>query len=822
MAYDILGNYITDDSNETDTPVQNQKQQNQIDIAQSVQPNGPVAPPSTATPNAWDDNSPLPNMPQGPAAPNPATPPDATNFGVKDASTWEDKSGGPVAPPAKNSVAGSVPTTPDYNTYTAQNESGNNPNIGYHDLSKGSAYGTYGLTAAAYKDIQKFDPAFADKPITDLTPEEQTRANNDYKTILGKQLEAQGLDPSEANLRLAHFIGAKGAADYLKSGAVSPQAAAANGGVENVQKIAQARLAGTPGAASGATTTPTHVEQFVQATQKPKDLAALRNDEKAPIGIRQAAADQDLENLSFARDTQQAKQRLDKTMESGNWLGLAKELNKQSEEGSIFKAMFYQRAGLTDLAKQEQQKLGAGRTWQTVDLGNGKQAAVQVGADGAPIKGYTDNGPMTSDQLINAVGMTNTNKADYVGGSVINDQSGQIGRIVSRNGRTMIESGGKLYPPTAGWRNNTVGTDINNAYNKSYYSEQGREQGKASGEGLIPGATIPAPGAPSGIAGNGAGRAPQQTTGNGQVAPQQTTGNGQVAPQQTTGNGQVAPQQNGAYTGAITNPESAPTGVGSGTVAQQRQNNAVNEVERKDYIEKAAPEITTKADQGRQIAAVRRRQLDILAKNPELAGVLQGQGPASTEVGNIIRDVVSGKITSEDQEGLSKRIASLDLNDKQKAALYNLAAENMKILPLTLKSNAGPGSISEAEHKINREANVDATRVPIYTAFSMLNRDQFDKDLQAYRNDWAVATGQSTRRGESSNWAVEQRKLDTAYNNIYKARAEYIAKYGSTPAAVVDAFKYYPSPVYNPETKSFVYGGYSAQAARPSLDSFNR
>ena len=526
MGYDILGNFVSDDSDQASTPIQNQKTDTQTNIANSAQPSGPVAPQTTATPNAWDDNSPLPNMPQGPAAPNPATPPDAVNFGVKDASTWNDTSAGPVAP-APGTVAAKAPPQPDYNTYTAQNESGNNPNIGYHDLSKGTAYGTYGLTAAAYKDIQAVDPAFKDRPITSLTPDEQAKANTDYKDILAKQLQAQGLDPSEANIRLAHFMGAKGAADYLKTGAVSPQAAAANGGVDNVQKIAQARLAGTPGAASGATNAPpTHAEQFVQATQNPKDLAALRNDENAPAGIRQAAADQDYENLKMQRDAAQAKQRLDQTMNSGNWLGLAKELNKQSDEGSIFKAMFYQKAGLADLAKQEQQKLGAGRTWQTVDLGNGRQGVAQIGADGAPIKGYTDSGPMAPEELASAVGVSGAQN------KTAQTQAQQAAANLGETLRNKAAAAGFQYP--AGY----IEGEMKKAYNTTYQTL------------IHPNGSIASLQSPSQMAESApppAALQPQQAPTQGQQAPQ-----GPAVPGQPTPAPQV-PQQ------AIVQPSAAAT-----------------------------------------------------------------------------------------------------------------------------------------------------------------------------------------------------------------------------------------------------------------------
>ena len=146
----------------------------------------------------------------------------------------------------------------DYSAYTARQESGANPNIGYHypanaqGQRKSSAYGTYGLTARAYKDIQAANPAFANRPLESLSPDEQTQANETYRGVLGQQLQAKGVEPTEENTRLAHLLGAQGAARYLQNRTVSSQAAAANGGPERLKQIAEARRLGQPAPASGA------------------------------------------------------------------------------------------------------------------------------------------------------------------------------------------------------------------------------------------------------------------------------------------------------------------------------------------------------------------------------------------------------------------------------------------------------------------------------------------------------------------------------------------------------------------------------------------
>lgn len=111
-----------------------------------------------------------------------------------------------------------------------------------HPLS--SAQGAYGITAPAYSDIQKNDPYFAGKPQNQLTPEEQDRA----AVVLREKVQVPalrqfGVDPTEPNIQLSHFLGPAGAAQFLKNGYISPEAAAANGGMQNAQKIARDRLA---------------------------------------------------------------------------------------------------------------------------------------------------------------------------------------------------------------------------------------------------------------------------------------------------------------------------------------------------------------------------------------------------------------------------------------------------------------------------------------------------------------------------------------------------------------------------------------------------
>jgi hypothetical protein len=123
-------------------------------------------------------------------------------------------------------------------------ESGANPNIGYHNPAKSSAYGTYGITAPQYQEIQQQNPAFANRPITSLTPQEQGQANMASRDVYARQLAAKGVDPTEENIRMAHLLGAGGTNQYLRDGTFNQAAIQANQGEANLRRMVEQRRAG--------------------------------------------------------------------------------------------------------------------------------------------------------------------------------------------------------------------------------------------------------------------------------------------------------------------------------------------------------------------------------------------------------------------------------------------------------------------------------------------------------------------------------------------------------------------------------------------------
>jgi hypothetical protein len=157
----------------------------------------------------------------------------------------------------------------------------------------------------------------------------------------------------------------------------------------------------------------------------------------------------------------------------------------------------------------------------------------------------------------------------------------------------------------------------------------------------------------------------------------------------------------------------------------------------------------------------------------------------------------------------------------------NQIALNRQVAPFTLKQNAGAGSVSDAEQKANREANINITRVPLYTAVTMLSKDQFDKDLSVAREGFRSQNRELTTTDSfNAAWNKEKARLSREYDQIYADRAKYISKYyqdGANPKAITEAYRHYPVPEYNRETGSWNYGtDFARKSARPRLDSFNR
>lgn len=351
----------------------------------------------------------------------------------------------------KQTVAPVAPVSPEQMAYTRQQESGGRANIGYHfpanaqGQRQSTAFGPYGFTQAAYKDIVQQDPSLA-KPITEWTPEEHDKA---YNTLVGRnqaRLTQLGVEPSPGALQLSHLLGPDGAAKFLKTGQVSPQAAAANGGEERLKQIAQGRFAGAQAASSGAAVRPpqaqaqpgvavatgqgvqgtmsmpetpvapgvdyslatglgnqglqvagvapvpesgfvprdsgVHIDAYQQVQDDPAKLMALSTQENAPGWLKDRARNRAADLIMEQRQDARAQEELG-TLDENK---IARLMRERRGEGSRLKGMLFAAFGLTDLANEEKYKLGIGIDKPTI-LDSGDTAIIKVADNGKAING---------------------------------------------------------------------------------------------------------------------------------------------------------------------------------------------------------------------------------------------------------------------------------------------------------------------------------------------------------------------------------------------------------------------------------------------------
>ncbi len=803
------------------------------------------------------------------------------------------------------------PMAVDQSVYTAQMESGGKPDIGYHfpadeqGRRQSTAFGAYGITAPAYQDVQKANPQFAGRDITTLNPEEQKAAYETYTGLNAQRLQKLGIEPTPEAQRLAHLLGAGGAAKFLTTGEVSPAAAAANGGIENLKRIASQRLAGGPGAvASGAAMAPTPqaiappqpvaptgeqqlapvspaqaaafqeanagiqgqpspyslatgqgepglragepvmapAEKAItdyQATQNdPMALMKLSTDENAPEFIKERARNRAADIITQQREIKSAQEKVQGADETQ----LAKWLKEKTTGGSWVKAILFAAMGAKQLAQEEGAKLGIG-TEQVVMGPDGKPAIIKMSANGTPLEGFdgTTGQKLTAEQLVTfAAGAgsktevsTSAEQFQDKEGNIYRSQSDKKGNLVMRNAVTgeVYRGSEKLtrVRDVAGQaaderkqgfkRENDATMFANRIKGMDYDSKlkavaEFRQSAINRGEPDLTDAELSAMGVTRPDIGGvkaqptavpptplPAGTTPTTAPAQGAVPPTAIPG--------TSVTGRMTPE---AMKKAEAEAKLKREGVSAVDIDEQKRYN--------EYIEK---EIQPKADASKTISRVRREQVngpEGILNNPEIAGLLSGS--QGGEVGNILRDLITGQF--KDQADLSTRVAALNLTPRQKDVLYTQIGLNNQIAPLTLRANAGPGAVSDAEQKANREANVDIARQPLYSGLTLMTRDQFEKDKSIAKNDFRSANPEIRKTDQLNKaWAAQEKRANEAYDGIYAARAAYIAKHNpgnKNPGAVVDAFKYYPVPTWT--GSSWDYGTeYAKKAARKPLGSFN-
>jgi hypothetical protein len=205
------------------------------------------------------------------------------------------------------------------------------------------------------------------------------------------------------------------------------------------------------------------------------------------------------ENYNHNIGLEKARMTVDEAIKSGNMNDLAREISKVKGEGSYVKAYLYQRFGLSDLAKEEQQKLGAGGTYGVAYGPNGERALVKYDANGLPHTGFNNEGKEISQTELSqyATAALGPNTKSFMLPSV-------HGTPVQRtNAQGQVETGLMMYDPrtqqsyvqvgnskqpTSGW------TTMAQTPIAVYNAAAAKEGGTAAGQGLTPPTPQPMPG----------------------------------------------------------------------------------------------------------------------------------------------------------------------------------------------------------------------------------------------------------------------------------------------------------------------------------------
>jgi hypothetical protein len=183
------------------------------------------------------------------------------------------------------------------------------------------------------------------------------------------------------------------------------------------------------------------VNQYQQSQDNPQELLKLGFSDTTPEWLKNRAKQRAGEILDSEAKQREAQSQLGKL----NQNDMAKLLTKRSEGNSVgdwLQYLLYKHVGLNDLANDKGAQLGIGKT-SLITGEDGTPYMIKVANNGVPLEGInaTTGQPLTQQQLI-TVGAGVGSKLNIVGGSYINDKTGQVGRMVTdeKTGRTYIQT----------------------------------------------------------------------------------------------------------------------------------------------------------------------------------------------------------------------------------------------------------------------------------------------------------------------------------------------------------------------------------------------
>jgi hypothetical protein len=541
--------------------------------------------------------------------------------------------------------------------------------------------------------------------------------------------------------------------------------------------------------------------------------------------------------------------------ETGNFGPLGRMLRSKSEEGSFAKMILLGYIS-PDLAGREAEKLGLKDRTVTAMVGN-DPVIIKMRGD-TPIGGFNarTNKELDPQQLVTAAAGAQQIKGTEVGATVFGDPTGKVpgtwtlerraggsqfrqvgtnniatseqanalrqmgvqGTLSDQQARDVQKANIDLQQNWAKLQQQVraAGPEAGNKYLGAYNAKENTNYTLADLQGTAPQIDM--------LSGRLLPPTPVTTTPSGTVA---TTPSGTVA---TTPSGTVATTPSGTVAttpsgGRVTTTPSGVTGGSPGARDEARdirkagalENIQVQGARSQAFNKILDEEVRPQAQAGDTVSSVRKQQFAIFDRPGVDSNKLFGLYNAAAEgtgdqKASILRDIFGGIFKPEAE--VSQRLAALNLTPQEKSALMEYNTANQRVNAATLKQNAGPGAVSDAEQRANREANVDITKVPALGAFNAMAQSQFDGDRARWKADWALSQPAQNALQLDRAWRKENQRLGEMYRETATQRAKFIAENGGTTAAVQLGYKRFPVPEYDPATETW-------KKTRP-IGSYNR
>ena len=613
------------------------------------------------------------------------------------------------------------------------------------------------------------------------------------------------------------------------------------------------------------------IQRYQDLQNDPIGLFALREDSTVPEFIRKRAGDRVADLLQQQKRTGEATQAVQNMVASGDTAGMARVMASggKDEFKVLMRSMFLRMMGANKAADEELSKIGYGNSAEIGINAKGQRASIERDAAGRVIGGTTEDG--TALTAAQAIGYSGSSKDKGVAGQTrVRDSKGtEWTQVPTKQGMEFYDNAGRRGVPDGKTVPISVGGDVelqgqlrrqqldlklqyaplekvgdiiaeDEAKNgpldpavKQEIISRARGTGQATTQAARPGqapapaqaAPAPAQAAPAAAPQAGPVAPPAQAPG--AVAPVVPGAiPGQAAPAPAQAAPAAAPQAGGAV---------APTALppaGGQYPGQRARESERTAKEQEAFVAKdgTKDQIGVSATDGATVANVRRQQMDIIRNNPSIINILNGQGTQYDRARRIMINAVTGSYSSEEKQRMADDLNQLvgKLDPGQLGALQEFVNMNTVVNAKTLRANSGPGAVSEAEQRANKEANIgNVDRIEAYAALAGLHRSQFTGDLNASKQAFLASRPDiQTTTQWNSEWQKREAELMRQYQSIAKGRFEIMGKppaANASPQAmaayrdrVFRAFEVYPAPTFNPSTNRWDYG--TPNARRRAMD----